>query len=476
MRAIEYFAVARSKVELFHSRRVSRMRKPEKWTDVLWRYRGVMVVAAIPVLLVIVIILLVPRASPIVFDQPHTLKELQHKGSMKYAIVVDAGSTGSRVHVFKFDTGKGALDLISDTFEQLKPGLSSYADNPVKAAESLKPLLDIALKTVPAALQKTTPLSVKATAGLRLLPEGKADKILAAVSDYLKQYPFVVKPGAVAILDGTDEGGFAWLTLNYLLGNLGKDPKSTVSAIDLGGGSVQEASALPDAEAKTAPKGYVTQLKGGGKVYNVYVHSYLGFGLMAGRAAILGQKTDQHPCFENTGSNGKTYKYAGKEYAIKGMAAASFATCQEISTTVFSIGKECGAPKELCSFNGAWRGPSVGSNPAVYVSSYFWDRAVEAGIVADKEAIEFKTSAKEFSTHASKVCSSQSAAVKQQYPRVDPESAHFFCLDLTYCHTLLTKAFKIPEAQQVTLVKQVKYNGQNIEAAWPLGAAVNELS
>lgn len=60
---------------------------------------------------------------------------------------------GSRVHVYRFLEKDDKLELQSDKFEQLKPGLSSYADDPKKAAESLKPLLEIALQTVPKDLQ-----------------------------------------------------------------------------------------------------------------------------------------------------------------------------------------------------------------------------------------------------------------------------------------------------------------------------------
>lgn len=77
---------------------------------------------------------------------------------------------------------------------------------------------------------------------------------------------------AVSIMDGAHEGAYAWLTLNYLLGKLDKGPADTVAAIDLGGGSVQEAFALPTDAATAAPAGYITQLKAGGTAYNVYVH------------------------------------------------------------------------------------------------------------------------------------------------------------------------------------------------------------
>ena len=75
---------------------------------------------------------------------------------------------------------------------------------------------------------------------------------------------------------GSDEGAFAWLTLNYLLGFLGKDGADTMAAIDLGGGSVQEAFALTDTQAKAAPDPLsVTKLKGGGRTYSVYVHRFV---------------------------------------------------------------------------------------------------------------------------------------------------------------------------------------------------------
>ncbi len=51
-------------------------------------------------------------------------------------------------------------------------------------------------------VQAATPVSLKATAGLRLLPGDKADKILAAVTALLKSHPFKMAGDAVAIMDG----------------------------------------------------------------------------------------------------------------------------------------------------------------------------------------------------------------------------------------------------------------------------------
>jgi apyrase len=114
------------------------------------------------VALIVAVIAFMPRASQfsavVVAPLPTTTAvdapaDAAAAPGFKYSVVFDAGSTGSRVHVFKFKDAGGGLELISDTFEQLKPGLSAYPDDPAKAADSLKPLMEKAIAAVPAEQQ-----------------------------------------------------------------------------------------------------------------------------------------------------------------------------------------------------------------------------------------------------------------------------------------------------------------------------------
>jgi guanosine-diphosphatase len=163
---------------------------------------------------------------------------------VQYALMIDAGSTGSRIHIYKFNNCGASPEYEYEVFKMTQPGLSSFAGKPEEAAKSLDVLLDEAVRVVPSFMRSCTPVAVKATAGLRLLPGSQSADILHAVEERIHgSYPFkMLEKDGVTIMDGKDEGVYAWITANYLLGTIKADtPKDTptYAVLDLGGASTQ---------------------------------------------------------------------------------------------------------------------------------------------------------------------------------------------------------------------------------------------
>lgn len=73
-------------------------------------------------------------------------------GPWKSVVIIDAGSTGSRVHIYQYKVSGAGLATVKQPFNSLKvtPGLSDYADQPQSVGESLGPLLEYAYKLVSA--------------------------------------------------------------------------------------------------------------------------------------------------------------------------------------------------------------------------------------------------------------------------------------------------------------------------------------
>lgn len=412
--------------------------------------------------------------------------------------MIDAGSTGSRIHVYRFNNCGATPELENEDFKMTEKkeggsGLSSYKEDAEGAAKSLDVLMDMAMEKVPDKLKGCSPVAVKATAGLRKLGDEMSKKILAAVRTRLEtKYPFPVvseERGGVQVMEGKDEGVYAWITTNYLLGKIGGPDKSPTAAVfDLGGGSTQivfeptfksPSKGMPE---KLAEGDHKYDLDFGGRKFNLYQHSHLGYGLMEARKAIHTAVTKakrdasadnpnwqmepiSNPCITPGMKRLVNVTLDGTEYInlnMVGPADSSAAQCRGLAEKILEKDAECKlAP---CSFGGVHQ-PSLEKTFAqedVYIFSYFYDRTQPLGMPESFSIRELRDT-------TAKVCEGESGwsvfeGIKgaQEELKGRPE----YCLDLNFMMALLHTGYDMPIGREVKIAKKIAGK----ELGWCLGA------
>ncbi|CAC5418874.1 ENTPD5_6 [Mytilus coruscus] len=446
------------------------LNRTKSWS--MYEVRGRMIAAVALVCLILLVVYIVPSTNgysdvetveflarrpvrmPKLPSQDIDNKHLMATSSEIYAVVLDAGSTGSRVHVFHFKRTNGPLKLVREVFEQVKPGLSSYADDPKKGAESIRQLLNIALAEVPSELQPRTPVSLLATAGLRLLREGVADTLLKEVRNLIKEYPFLLdEEEDVDIMEGADEGMFSWLTISFMTGDF-LSGRNNVAALDLGGGSSQ-ITFIPNQQEtlNTVPKDFIKSMELFKKKLNLYTHSYLGYGLMSTRFKLLGgnkkekQQKLQSVCLP--ANIRSLWTFGGVPYNVSGESQSSFNSCYSVVKDF--VGQKIQAVYEL-------------QKHEIYVFSYFYDAAVDSQLIAaadEKDSdLGGKLVVKDFLRAAKKAFDNPSS------------KKPFLGLDLLYMYSLLHDGYRLRSKTKVTVIKKIEH----VEVSWGLGAAFELLS
>ncbi|XP_073708905.1 ectonucleoside triphosphate diphosphohydrolase 5 [Garra rufa] len=312
-----------------------------------------------------------------------------------YGIMFDAGSTGTRIHVYTFIQKEpdGLPVLDNEMFHSMKPGLSAYADIPEIAGHTVRQLLRVAKKTVPPVEWKRTPVVFRATAGLRLLSPAKAHALLEEVQDVFDESPFYVPPDSVSIMNGTNEGILAWVTVNFLTAH----------------------------------------------THELYTHSYLGNGIKAARLSALGalgsdgleRKVFQTSCLPKkyTGE----FSFGGFSYRVSGVTngVTGFKACyQEMLKVVKGIINQPHELKDSSTF---------------YAFSYYFDHAVEAGLIDESRGGAVKI--RDYRKRAKEVCNR---------PSKRSELNPFLCMDLTYIVCLLKDGFGFKERTVLQLTKKVR--------------------
>lgn len=321
-----------------------------------------------------------------------------------YVVVLDAGSTGTRVHVFNYEYRKletrrfplivsPPLTLPTEIATAAnKPGLSSFVHHtegiPRKLDELLRHAADALLLHNPDVELKQVPLYLDATAGLRELHDRDRDEVMAATREHLqKQSVFAVtRDEQVRVLSGEEEGAFGWLALNQLQAEISPDPHTTFGALDFGGASMQIAF-VPH---ETSILAGIFPMHFGGSVQgpiHLYSHSFNGFGKVVAfqRATRVllsgqGQKKPQevkHPCmptgltwhvdFNDFGVSINKSNPERAEGPLKLVGTGDFDGCYALTTPLFDKDTECFLPP--CSMMGVYQ-PALNGTKFVLFGQY----------------------------------------------------------------------------------------------------------
>ncbi|KAM7269315.1 hypothetical protein ACFE04_024812 [Oxalis oulophora] len=378
-----------------------------------------------------------------IFSPNTTSNDNNNNNNYKYKIIIDGGSTGTRIHVFRyslvnyqvvydFEIGRGLFSM------RVNPGLSSYADDPDGAGESLNELLEFAEKHVKEEAWKETEIRLMATAGLRLLDLETQGRILDACRLKLKGSSFKFSDEWASVITGSDEGVYAWVVANHAFGSLGGDPMQTTGIIELGGASAQ----VTFFSNEPMPSEFARSVTFGNSTYNLYSHSFLHFGQNAAseglRELLVAENSDfiseslqkekkTDPCFPK----GYLYEtalqklspvslYENKhESAIQ--SGGNFSECRSASLMLLQKGKE------KCSYDHCYIGSTFMPklNGKILATENFFHTSKFFGLGSKARLSDLIMAGQQF-------CGEEWSELKRKYHSLDDEDLLRYCFSSSY--------------------------------------------
>ncbi|XAR65193.1 Apyrase [Bertholletia excelsa] len=398
----------------------------------------------------------------------------------RFGIVIDGGSTGSRIHVFEygikggapdFDFGKKGLASL-----RVNPGLSAYEKDPETAGGSLKELVEFAKKKVPKECWGETEIRLMATAGLRMVDLAVQDKILESCRRVLRSSGFKFRDHWASVITGSDEGMYAWVVANYALGTLGGDPLKTTGIIELGGASAQ----VTFVSSEPIPSEFSHVVKFGNISYNLYSHSFLQFGqnvahdilresLIAGAQDPTTESIQKEKSIDPCTPSGYSHDMSSWMLSPGSMAEKSkyvsvlqprgnFSECRSAALSLLQKGKE------KCSYQHCYIGSAFipKLQGKFLATENFFHTAKIFGIPPKASISDFIRAGQQF-------CEEDWPKLRVKYHSYEDDDLLRYCFSAAYIVALLHDSLEIPlEDNRIGFTNQVG----DIPLDWALGAFI----
>mmetsp|Transcript_31544 Transcript_31544/g.58720 ORF Transcript_31544/g.58720 Transcript_31544/m.58720 type:complete len:467 (-) Transcript_31544:47-1447(-) len=164
----------------------------------------------------------------------------------QFAILMDAGSTGTRVHVFSWDSSHPYTTLREVGSTKVRIALSSLADDHSGVQSMLSALISYADTHIPPQQRAATGISLKATAGLRRLSDEDQQFLIASVHDSFLNSGYSFTHSDTSVIPGHEEALYDYMAVVVAL----QEGAAGAGVLDLGGASKQLSYVIqPDALA-----------------------------------------------------------------------------------------------------------------------------------------------------------------------------------------------------------------------------------
>ncbi|XP_071947091.1 ectonucleoside triphosphate diphosphohydrolase 4-like isoform X2 [Antedon mediterranea] len=439
--------------------------------------------------------------------------------NLYFGIVLDAGSSGTRVFVYFWPRHDGKhnkllqIQQMRDKYrnpvvKKIKPGLSTFSENPEDASEYIKPLLKFAGSHIPKNKHAETPLYILATAGMRMLPESQQKAILEdLIHDVPKDFDFLFSDTHFEVISGKQEGVYAWIGINYVLGRFDHaddddaivdvempaingdtdhmQRKRTVGILDMGGGSAQIAFEVPyieeDAKSLLAEFSLGCDTHEAEHNYRVYVTTFLGFGSNAARSryenmlikSMLSSNRSSltslglspvspilDPCLPVEMQTSINFK--NTKYHLEG--TGDFSTCHQVIQPLLNKTVPC--QKQPCSVNGVFQ-PNINfANSEFYGFSEYWY------CMEDVLRIGGPYSYNVYRKAASEYCATKWSLIEEHrrkglYTKADEFRLRDQCFKSAWMMAVLHSGFKFPKEYKYLRTASLIHDK---EVQWTLGA------
>ena len=414
----------------------------------------------------------------------------------RYGVVLDAGSSGTRVHVYRWLENSIALHQASGDKDALKslpeiktkeewtkkihPGISSFADRPEQVGpDHLAELLKHARQIVPDDVVQRTPVFLLATAGMRLLDEPRQRVLLNQICAYFRANSDFTLPDCdahIQVIGGDTEGLYGWIATNYLMdsfdnpeGHAHGKGHHTYGFLDMGGASTQIAFE-PNATEATRHADDLKLLRlrnidGSLQEHRVFVTSWLEFGVREARrrfihalqTSIGGDPTSHvikelpDPCLPSglmttVDGKGVSPNNNDKPTGPYLLGTGKFDECLRQTYTL--LDKDAPCPKQPCLLHGV-HVPAIDFDVNHFIGiSEFWHTTHEIFDMGHKD-----NSAYDFHTYQHRVevfCSQDWATIADDLLRqkwgkkVSRESAYEVCFKASWIINMLHNGIGVP--------------------------------